>query len=217
MSSVSDLVARTDGKVGLTENGDPAWWNAVWLGPGEKPLTSTVQFSIDNETHSFLPNSMVRLPLYPHPYGQLVETRWCNEDSMIDTSIYEGAGGKPERYDVDDNGEPLWYAAHVIGLCEGSHASAIAVEYDDDSVQHAHVPLRYVRDRAGAIEGAASEETAAAAAILSVTPPPPSLPPSPSPLAPIAAQDAPESPPKRACVGGGLGGGRRSKRIGAKE
>ena len=114
---------------------------------------------------------------------------------------------RPLQLSIENVGE-----SPIVAMCV-----SIAVEYDDDSVQHAHVPLRYVRDRAGAIEGAASEETATAAAILSVTPPPPSLPPSPSPLAPIAAQDAPESPPKRACVGGRLGGGRRSKRIGAKE
>ena len=76
------------------------------------------------------------------------QVRDVNADSKIDTSIYEGAGRQPERYDVDDNGEPLWCAAHVIGLCEESHASAIAVEYDDDSVKHAHVPLRYVRESA---------------------------------------------------------------------
>ena len=72
------------------------------------------------------------------------QVRDVNADSKIDTSIYEGAGGQPERYDVDDNGEPLWYATHVIGLCEEGHTSAIAVEHDDDSVKHAHVPLRYV-------------------------------------------------------------------------
>ena len=185
MSSRSELVARNDGKIGMTENGDAAWWAAAWLGPGEQPMSSQIRFTIDDMVHTLVPNTMVRVPRYLPPYGQAVETRWCDAESKIDSSEYDGASG-PVRYDVDGAGQPLWHAGKVKGPCERSHASAATVEYVDGSL-HEHVPLRYVRDCVGAPEGAASE--AATTAAPSVTPPPPT----PTPP-PTLAPPAPPSP-----------------------
>ena len=69
MSSRSELVARNDGKIGMTENGDAAWWAAAWLGPGEQPMSSQIRFTIDDMVHTLVPNTMVRVPRYLPPYG----------------------------------------------------------------------------------------------------------------------------------------------------